>query len=100
MDWSEVAPMLVAVTLILTTGGVMILRPLTKRLGDLIEVMIHERRQPPLREGLDGIHELLERQSSRLELIERRQDFTESLLSARKSEQIPSSSEPSRPPEK
>lgn len=55
MDWSEVGPMLVAATMILTTGGVLLLRPLTKRLGDLIEVLIQERREPPLTEGLDGI---------------------------------------------
>ncbi len=81
-----IAPMIVAVTLILTIGGVALLRPLSKRLGDLLEVMVQERRQPRIGEDLAQVKELLETTNQRLSLLEQRQDFTESLLSSRPAE--------------
>ncbi len=83
MDWEVIAPMIVGIVLILTIGGVTLLRPLAKRLGDLLELMAEERRSGDVTAGFDQIRELLERQNSRLELLERRQDFTESLLASR-----------------
>ncbi len=38
MDWDNIAPMIVAVVLILTVGGVVTLRPIAKRLTDLIDL--------------------------------------------------------------
>jgi hypothetical protein len=59
---------------------VVLLRPLSRRLGDLLEVMARERQQPKVGPDLERIHDLLETMSGRLSLLEDRQDFTESLL--------------------
>lgn len=75
-----IAPMIVGVVLILTVGGVALLRPLSKRLGDLLEVMVEEKRNPALTEDLHHIRSQLETMGSRLALIEERQDFQERLL--------------------
>ena len=71
---------LIAITFILTTGGVILLRPLSKRLGDLLEAMALERRNPRLREEVLRMHDLVENLNARLALMEERQDFTDSLL--------------------
>ena len=75
------APMLVAVVLILTVGGVALLRPLSKRLGDLLEVMADEKCNPALGDDLRQIRGYLETMNSRITLLEERQDFQEKLLS-------------------
>ena len=77
----DIAPMLVAITLILTTGGVAILRPLTKRAGELLEIMAKEKRQPrQAPPETQRMVELMESMHTRLERLEERQDFTDSLL--------------------
>lgn len=83
-----IAPMAVSIVLILTVGGVALLRPIAKRLGDLLEVMVKERRNPRFDE-LSQIRELLETTSQRLALLEQRQDFAESLLASREPRSIP-----------
>ena len=87
MDWENITALVVPVVFILTTGGVILFRPLTRRLGDLIEVM-KDRRESGETEGIEGLREMLEHQNSRLELLERRLDFTESLLGSRDPERI------------
>ncbi len=83
IDWDAVAPMVVAVVFFLTIGGVAVLRPLSKRLGDLLDVMIRERQGSgggSSERELGRIRELLESMDGRLSLLEERQDFTDSLL--------------------
>jgi len=81
MDWANIAPMIVAVTGIVTMGGIAVLRPLSKRVADLMEFYAQDRRS-----GIEGdvgqIRDLLETMDARLQLMEERQDFTERLLSA------------------
>jgi hypothetical protein len=73
--------MLVAIVLILTTGGVAILRPISKRAGELLEVMAKEKRQPrQAPPETQRMVELMESLHTRLERLEERQDFTDSLL--------------------
>ena len=91
MHWDAIAPMIVASLLILTTGGVLVLRPIAKRLGELIEVMTRERLSGD-RDQQTHMRELLETMSQRLALLEDRQDFTERLLGD------PTASEPSDAP--
>ena len=83
MEWEFIAPMIMTVVLILTVGGVVVLRPIAKRIGDLLEVYAKERS-----DGLEGdvhqIRDLLETMNARLQLMEERQDFTERLLSGPK----------------
>jgi hypothetical protein len=86
MNPQDVAPMIVFTTLIVVTGGVVLLRPLAKRFGDLIDVTIAERRRnldPP--EPVTDQARLLnvvESVEERLSRLEDRQAFTDSLLSS------------------
>ena len=79
MDWDVVAPMFVSVIFILTVGGVILLRPIAKRLGLLLETMAQQKAGAPpdelrrIRQGLDTTNE-------RLSLLEERQDFMERLV--------------------
>lgn len=79
IEWEIIAPMITASILIVTTGGVLVLRPIAKRLGELIEVMTRERltgdraQQEHLRELMETVHQ-------RLALLEDRQEFTERLI--------------------
>jgi hypothetical protein len=77
----DIAPMIVAVTFILTTGGVIILRPIAKRLTDLIDLYTRDR-QTGVQSEVQQMRDLLETMSARVQLLEERQDFTERLLSS------------------
>lgn len=79
IDWDVVAPMIVAIVLFVTTGGVIILRPIAKRVGDLLEVYARER-EGGFEVEMRQTRELLETMNARLQLMEERQDFTERLL--------------------
>ena len=85
MEWEFIAPMIMSVVLILTVGGVMVLRPIAKRVGDLLEMYVKDRS-----EGIEGdlhhMRDLLETMNARLQLMEDRQDFTERLLTGQKSD--------------
>lgn len=80
MDWEVVAPMIVAIVFILTVGGVMVLRPIAKRLGTLLEVMAQRKGALADDEEAPRLREVVESMSRRLALMEERQDFTERLL--------------------
>ena len=69
---------IITVTLILSVAGVILLRPLSHRLGALLEAMARERDE--LR-GKDDhrLRELLDAVEARVSLLEERQDFTEAL---------------------
>lgn len=77
-----IAPMVVAVTLIVTTGAVVLLRPLSKRMGELLDVMTKQKSaiQPAEVEQLRIQVSAVE---SRLALLEERQRFTDQLLESR-----------------
>lgn len=81
----DFAPMFVGTTFILVTGAVILLRPLTKRLGDLIELMVEERRRnrstPPVADP-DRLVDILESMESRLSRLEDRQQFTDAMLAS------------------
>lgn len=93
MDWDVIAPMMVGMTLILTVGVVLLLRPLSKRLGDLLELRVKQARGEIDSPKLDRIERMLESIASRLALAEERLDFTDSLLSRRETtkKELPSS---------
>ena len=89
LDWSEIAPMIVAVVFILTIGGVAVLRPIAKRIGDLLELYARDK-QTGLENDVGQIRDLLETMNARLQLMEERQDFTDRLLTGeRKGEEAP-----------
>jgi hypothetical protein len=75
---------LIPITFFLTTGAVLLFRPITKRLGLLLEAMAKERQNPAFREDLKEelarVREMQELLSDRLALMEERQEFTDQLL--------------------
>lgn len=79
MDWEMVAPMLTLIVLFITVGGVAVLRPISKRVGDLLELYARDRQQG-LQNEVGQVRDLLETLDARLQLIEERQDFTDRLL--------------------
>ncbi len=81
MDPEILAPLILTVVLTLTVGGVLLLRPIAKRLGDIVELMIRGRQGEGEGE-LRRIGDLLETVSARMALLEERQDFTERLLAS------------------
>lgn len=75
---------MVPMTLFLTIGGVLIFRPLTKRLGLMLEANAASRRD----DRSDQLHyehmrTLLEAQNLKIDAMEQRLEFTESLLDGR-----------------
>lgn len=85
MDWELVAPMTVAVVGILTTGGVLVLRPISKRLGTLIEAMAREK-SVGNQEELRFLRDVVETTNQRMALMEERLEFNERLLGRREPE--------------
>lgn len=79
IDWAEVAPMIVGIVFIVTTGGVLVLRPIAKKAGDLMEALAREK-QSGLQNDVAQVRDLLETMNARLNLLEERQDFTERLI--------------------
>lgn len=75
---------LVPMTLFLTIGGVLIFRPLTKRLGLLLEANAERKRDSETdRIHYEHVRALLEAQNLKIEAMEQRLEFTESLLETR-----------------
>jgi len=75
---------LIPITFILSFAGVLIFRPLTKRLGNVMEANALAKQQ-----GVDDklhhehVKTLLETQNLKIQQMEQRLEFTESLLEAR-----------------
>jgi hypothetical protein len=82
MDWDVIAPMIVMIVLIVTAGGVAVLRPISKQLAQLLQAMTQERLGRPAQPDEDAVRmrELLVAMESRLALLEERQGFTEALM--------------------
>ena len=82
MPPSDVAPLIIAMTLILSVTGIIILRPLARRLGDLIELRARAKdKQPELQnEQVERLTEMVSQLTDRLESMEERQEFAERLL--------------------
>ena len=78
----DLAIMLVMITGILTTGGVIVLRPLSRRLADLMHAITQDRLNPG-RNDTQRLHETIAALEQRLSLLEERQNFAESLLDRR-----------------
>lgn len=80
----EILALMIPIVFILAMASVLILRPITKRLGESLHQMQQDRHEARLDQGqLDHIRALLESVQERLELVEQRQSFFESLLESR-----------------
>jgi len=77
---------LVPITLFLTIGGVLVLRPLTKRLGLLIEASAKARgASAEERLQIEHLRLMMDTQNLKLEQLEQKLQFTESILESRTS---------------
>ena len=81
MEWEFIAPMVISTVFILTVGGVLILRPIAKRVSELLEVYAQDKRGG-VESDVHRIRDVVETMNARLQLLEERQDFTERLLSS------------------
>jgi hypothetical protein len=85
----EVIALTIPIVGILATASVLILRPITKRLGDTLHQVQQDRKEARLDQGqIDQIRGLMESLQERVELIEQRQGFFESLLEARSERRV------------
>jgi hypothetical protein len=71
-------------TLIVSVAGVLILRPLTRRLGDMLEAKSRAKHQAPQLNSaeLNRLTDVVSRLTDRIESLEERQDFAERLLAS------------------
>lgn len=77
---------LIPITLFLSVAAVLILRPMTTRIGGLLEAVTRGRTQPAPPDTDARVVALLEQVSRRLDLMEERIDFTERLVARRPGE--------------
>ncbi|MEN8375319.1 MAG: hypothetical protein ABFS34_07710 [Gemmatimonadota bacterium] len=91
MDPEVIAPAILTLVLILTVAGVVLLRPLAKHLGLLLEAMAREKAggAPKLDTQLSQIRDMLQTQGDRLALMEERIEFTEALVRRRDPAALP-----------
>jgi len=75
---------LIPITLFLTIGGVLVFRPLTKRLGLMLEANAANKRSEEIdRIQYEHIRAMLDAQNLKIATLEQRIEFSESLLEAR-----------------
>ena len=95
MNSSDLAPMAVAITFIIMTSLVILLRPISRKLGTFLEVLAEEKRRelgqgqsPIAREDATRIATVLDTIDRRLAHLEERQEFTDKLLVDRNPQRI------------
>ena len=80
----EIIALLIPIVFILAMASVLILRPITKRLGEALQQIQRDRLEARLDQGqLEHVRTLVESVKDRLELVEQRQSFFESLIESR-----------------
>jgi len=71
--------MVISTVFILTVGGVILLRPVMKRLGALLDVLVLQKTKGPDEENR-RLRDTVETMNERLTLMEERLDFAERLI--------------------
>lgn len=77
-----IAGTVMVVGIAFSVAGVLIFRPLTRQLGELLEQMRRDRQKKLEESDIARITGLLERLADRMDRIEERQEFTERVLEA------------------
>lgn len=80
---------IISVLLIITPAAVILLRPLTKKLGDYLVAAAAEKRVGATSPQLQDLRNVVDRLESRLALTEERLNFQERLLADRPSDASP-----------
>ncbi len=99
MDWEFIAPLILGVTITLLAAAVLILRPLAKRLGALIEATSRDKRVELKDDELNRLTEVVGRLTDRIEGLEERLDFNERVLTSLERPGSGSSARLKSPPE-
>jgi cell division protein FtsB len=96
MDPMAVAGMIFTLVLTVLVGGFIVLFPVTRRLGLLLESKLQEKKDPMHAElaELRQMKELMHSMEAQIRLLAERQEFTEQLITRRAREALPSASEP------
>ena len=90
MDPDAIAPLVALMTICFSVAGVLVLRPISKRIGDLLGAMAQERKGGRTSEvEVAQLRATLESVNASMSLLEDRLDFTERLLSSGKRERDP-----------
>jgi hypothetical protein len=82
----DFAPLMMGVTVTLALAAVLILRPLAKHIGKVLEMRARDRYERPQVSSDDVVRltDALSRLTDRIETLEDRQDFAERLLDAQR----------------
>lgn len=93
MDMTAVASMITTIVLVALIGGVILLRPITKRAGLLLEQKLQEKQAHPAPDEVRMLRERVQLLEDEVRLLSERQQFTEQLLGQRehKPDQLPRS---------
>jgi hypothetical protein len=83
--WGELVAIIVPVSFMITTGAVILLWPITRRLGEYLEVLVQEKRMTMRSDDSTRVQQALEEVSQRLALLEERVEFAEKLQIAKAS---------------
>ncbi len=86
---AETLAVFIPIVFILSVAGVLILRPLTKRLGTLLEAYAQDRVASRTEDRqLDSMRDRFESLDRRLDVLEERMGFTEELVGRRPAERV------------
>ena len=81
MNPNDIAPMVSGIALALITAGTILLYPISRRLGQLLEAIAQQKREVGPAEYTE-MHELLMNIDRRLTMLEDRQSFGEALITS------------------
>ena len=87
---NDLVPIIIGGLLILSVSGVLILRPIAKRLGGLFEAMALDRSNKAGAQEVARLTDAVSRLTDRIETIEDRQDFTERIMDSPDRAETPS----------
>lgn len=76
------AIVIIACTALVCASGVLVLRPVARRLGGLLDAVAEAKLRPSPEPEMARLREVLNRIDGRLDQLEERQDFAEAVLSA------------------
>lgn len=86
----DIAPVIVGVTFIVSVAGVLILRPIAKKLGALFEAMALDRTHKADAQEVARLTDAVSRLTDRIETLEDRQDFNERIMASLDRTEAPS----------
>ena len=78
----ELAIVIIFCTGFVCTAAVLVMRPLSRRLGGFLDAMTQAKLRPSAEPEMARLREVLTRIDGRLNQLEERQDFAEALISA------------------